>query len=179
MNRAAINQKLSKIPNQVIIVVILILWLIPTIGLFVTSFRPLQDINTSGWDFTIEDCEDNCAKIRFGLGAIKNVGQSPVETIIAARKEGGRFKDLASGRRNSRLFNDQVANNLLQLLVECLDSVTFRRDLFNTRLYGKQNFLFGLAGRLGNIRDDFLRRSCVTDFSVVRHIACGLDFLVV
>ncbi len=51
------------------------------------------DINTSGWDFTIEDCED-CAKIRFGLGAIKNVGQSPVETIITARKEGGRFKDL-------------------------------------------------------------------------------------
>ncbi|BCY17742.1 DNA-directed DNA polymerase [Leptolinea sp. HRD-7] len=52
------------------------------------------DINTSGWDFTIEDCEDNCAKIRFGLGAIKNVGQSPVETIMAARNEGGRFKDL-------------------------------------------------------------------------------------
>ncbi len=52
------------------------------------------DINTSGWDFTIEDCEDNCTKIRFGLGAIKNVGQSPVETIITARKEGGRFKDL-------------------------------------------------------------------------------------
>ncbi|NMB60632.1 MAG: DNA polymerase III subunit alpha [Chloroflexi bacterium] len=52
------------------------------------------DINTSGWDFTIEDCEDNCANIRFGLGAIKNVGQSPVETIMAARNEGGRFKDL-------------------------------------------------------------------------------------
>jgi DNA polymerase-3 subunit alpha len=51
------------------------------------------DVNTSGWDFTIEDCED-CAKIRFGLGAIKNVGQSPVEIILEARKEGGRFKDL-------------------------------------------------------------------------------------
>ena len=52
------------------------------------------DINSSGWDFTIEDCEDNCTKIRFGLGAIKNVGQSPVETILASRNEGGRFKDL-------------------------------------------------------------------------------------
>jgi DNA polymerase III subunit alpha len=52
------------------------------------------DVNTSGWDFTIEDCEDNCTKIRFGLGAIKNVGQSPVETILASRNEGGRFKDL-------------------------------------------------------------------------------------
>jgi DNA polymerase-3 subunit alpha len=52
------------------------------------------DINTSGWDFTIEDCDDNCTKIRFGLGAIKNVGQSPVEIILASRNEGGRFKDL-------------------------------------------------------------------------------------
>ncbi len=52
------------------------------------------DINSSGWDFTIEDCENTCSEIRFGLGAIKNVGQSPVETILAVRNEGGRFKDL-------------------------------------------------------------------------------------
>ncbi|MEA4812592.1 MAG: carbohydrate ABC transporter permease [Anaerolineaceae bacterium] len=49
MNRAAINQKLSKIPTQVIIVLVLIIWLVPTIGLFVTSFRPVKEINTSGW----------------------------------------------------------------------------------------------------------------------------------
>lgn len=52
------------------------------------------DINSSGWDFTIEDCENTCSEIRFGLGAIKNVGQGPVETILAVRNEGGRFKDL-------------------------------------------------------------------------------------
>ncbi len=52
------------------------------------------DINTSGWDFTIEDCEGKCSEIRFGLGAIKNVGQNPVETILTVRNEGGQFKDL-------------------------------------------------------------------------------------
>jgi DNA polymerase-3 subunit alpha len=52
------------------------------------------DINSSGWDFTIEDCEGKCSEIRFGLGAIKNVGQGPVDAILAVRKEGGRFKDL-------------------------------------------------------------------------------------
>ncbi len=52
-----------------------------------------SDINTSGWDFTIEDCEGKCSEIRFGLGAIKNVGQGPVETILAVRNEGGKFKD--------------------------------------------------------------------------------------
>ena len=52
------------------------------------------DINASGWDFTIEDCEGKCSEIRFGLGAIKNVGQSPVETILSVRNAGGKFKDL-------------------------------------------------------------------------------------
>ncbi|HEX7556911.1 MAG TPA: DNA polymerase III subunit alpha, partial [Leptolinea sp.] len=52
------------------------------------------DVNASGWDFTIEDCDGKCSEIRFGLGAIKNVGQSPVETILSVRKAGGAFKDL-------------------------------------------------------------------------------------
>ena len=51
------------------------------------------DINTSGWDFTIEDREQAPPAIRFGLGAVKNVGQGPVELILEARQEGP-FKDL-------------------------------------------------------------------------------------
>ena len=43
------------------------------------------DVNHSGYDFTIEERTDGKASIRFGLGAIKNVGQGPVDTIIQAR----------------------------------------------------------------------------------------------
>jgi DNA polymerase-3 subunit alpha len=46
------------------------------------------DVNSSGWDFTIEDRPEKGPAIRFGLGAIKNVGQAPVELIMEARKEG-------------------------------------------------------------------------------------------
>lgn len=42
------------------------------------------DISHSDWDFGIEDREDG-SHIRFGLGAIKNVGQGPVELIMVAR----------------------------------------------------------------------------------------------
>ncbi len=42
------------------------------------------DINKSGPDFTIEDN----TKIRFGLSAIKNVGEAAIETILAARANG-------------------------------------------------------------------------------------------
>jgi DNA polymerase-3 subunit alpha len=51
------------------------------------------DINSSGWDFTIEDRKDKTSAIRFGLGAVKNVGVNPVEAIIAGR-ENGTYKDL-------------------------------------------------------------------------------------
>lgn len=52
------------------------------------------NINFSGWDFEIEDRPEQRPAIRFGLGAVKNVGQGAVDLILQARKEGGRFNDL-------------------------------------------------------------------------------------
>jgi DNA polymerase-3 subunit alpha len=48
-----------------------------------------SDVNCSDWSFT----PDGDA-IRFGLGAIKNLGQGAVEAIINARGAGGRFTSL-------------------------------------------------------------------------------------
>ncbi len=52
------------------------------------------DVNTSLWDFAIEDQESGKPAIRFGLGAIKNVGQGPVDIITQAREKGGPFQNL-------------------------------------------------------------------------------------
>ena len=59
------------------------------------------DVNRSGLDFTIETPPEaggsktpGTPAIRFGLGAVKNVGEGPVETILAARQAGGSFCDL-------------------------------------------------------------------------------------
>lgn len=51
------------------------------------------DINSSVWDFSIEDESDGKSNIRFGLGAIKNVGVGPVEELIRGRED-GKFEDL-------------------------------------------------------------------------------------
>ena len=59
------------------------------------------DVNASGWDFEIEDL-DGKPSIRFGLGAIKNVSQGAVETIIEARIE-GKFTDLNDFARRADL----------------------------------------------------------------------------
>ena len=69
------------------------------VAFYVTDCRAMgievesPDVNYSGWDFEIEDLDSGTSVIRFGLGAIKNVGENPVEAIIAARNE-GRFTDI-------------------------------------------------------------------------------------
>ncbi len=47
------------------------------------------DVNVSDIDFTVDG-----ENIRFGLGAIKNVGEKAIESILKARKKGGIFKNL-------------------------------------------------------------------------------------
>jgi DNA polymerase-3 subunit alpha len=47
------------------------------------------DVNASEWSFTPDG-----EAIRFGLGAVKNLGQSAVEAIAKSREEKGRFQSL-------------------------------------------------------------------------------------
>ncbi|MCA9989190.1 MAG: DNA polymerase III subunit alpha, partial [Anaerolineales bacterium] len=51
------------------------------------------DINLSGLSFTIEDAQDRPV-IRFGIAAIKNVGEAAVNTILVEREANGPFKSL-------------------------------------------------------------------------------------
>ena len=73
------------------------------------------DVNTSGYDFSIEDCEDGETAIRFGMGAIKNVGENPVNLIMEARREGP-FTDLTDFAR--RVDMRQVGKRALESLVK-------------------------------------------------------------
>jgi DNA polymerase-3 subunit alpha len=72
------------------------------IGVLIAEARRLgievlpPSVSYSGLDFTIEDEPDGVKgpAIRYGLGAIKNVGEGPVETILAARSPAGPFSDV-------------------------------------------------------------------------------------
>ena len=67
------------------------------------------DINKSFEKFTVED-----GKIRFGLGAIKNVGTIPVENIVKERKEKGKYKSFTD-------FCERVSE--LQVNKKCVESL--------------------------------------------------------
>lgn len=73
------------------------------------------DINCSEWDFSIGDCSDGKESIRFGLGAVKNVGIAPVEAIIAGRKDFP-YKDLTD--LSTRVDLRAVGRRALESLVK-------------------------------------------------------------
>jgi len=68
------------------------------------------DINYSIADFSIEG-----NKIRFGLSAIKNVGQAAIESILTARKKAGKFKSFKDFlfRVNLRKVNKKTVESLI------------------------------------------------------------------
>jgi DNA polymerase-3 subunit alpha len=68
------------------------------------------DVNRSEWRFTIEG-----AAARFGLGAVRNVGQAVVEGLMAARAGGGAFSDLMdlACRLDARGMNKRVLESLV------------------------------------------------------------------
>lgn len=44
-----INQLFSRLPIHLALIIMCTLWILPTLGLFITSFRPREDVRTSGW----------------------------------------------------------------------------------------------------------------------------------
>src|SRR5579862_1958290 len=69
------------------------------------------DINVSDANFT-----PHGESIRFGLGAVKNVGGNAIESIVAARKKLGRFKSIFEFCENVdlRLLNKRVLESLIK-----------------------------------------------------------------
>jgi len=69
------------------------------------------DINVSDANFT-----PHGAAIRFGLAAVKNVGHNAIESIVAARKELGRFKSIYEfcEKVDLRLLNKRVLESLIK-----------------------------------------------------------------
>ena len=67
------------------------------------------DVNRSTWKFTLED-----GKIRYGLGAVRNVGQAAVEGLIQARASGP-FESLfdLAVRLDGKAMNRRVLESLV------------------------------------------------------------------
>lgn len=72
------------------------------------------EINKSDTKFTTEYEGDGKAKIRFGLGSIKNVGTVPVNNIVKERKENGLYKSFTD-------FCERIADEAVNK--KCVESL--------------------------------------------------------
>ena len=81
------------------------------------------DINESGPDFTVVG-----DKIRFGLAAVKGIGQRAVEAIVEARKRVGRFRSLFHFAEH--VDSSVVNRTVIDCLIKCgaFDSTGARRS---------------------------------------------------
>jgi DNA polymerase-3 subunit alpha len=129
------------------------------VGLLVAECRRMgievlpPDVNRSGLDFTIEEQVDVASSlettaIRLGMGAIKNVGEGPVETILAARQDGGPFRDLDDFCR--RVDMRQINRRALESLIK-----VGALHVFGTRsqLLPIADRIVGLSANLHRARD--------------------------
>ncbi len=110
-------------------------------------------VNESGWKFTVT----RDTQIRFGLGAVRNVGRGAIESILAAKDSGGPFESLDDfcQRVDIRSCNKRVMESLAaagaldQLgghraqLVAALDTVLPEAQLRQADREAGQESLFG------------------------------------
>jgi DNA polymerase-3 subunit alpha len=117
------------------------------------------DVNESGWHFTVVDDR----RIRCGLGAIRNVGRGAIDSILAARQEGGSFTTLhdLAARCDLRLCNRRVLEALVASgacdalgghraqLFAALDGVVAAASLEQAEAQAGQATLFGAPAITG------------------------------
>ena len=86
------------------------------------------DINMSDIDFTMER-DNGSSSIRFGLSAVKNVGDGAVRPLVEARQEDGPFKSVEDMCRRANLHN--LNKRALESLIKvgALDSLEDRGSL--------------------------------------------------
>ncbi|HXG45819.1 MAG TPA: DNA polymerase III subunit alpha [Gemmatimonadales bacterium] len=123
------------------------------------------DVNESGFKFTVTADR----RIRFGLGAVRNVGRGAIESIIAARAA-GRFTSLADfvQRVDLRLCNKRVLESLIAAgaldslaghraqLAAALDEVLREAQVLQQEREAGQASLFGDAAPASRPRGDTL-----------------------
>ncbi len=127
-------------------------------------------INSSEWDFSIEDCTPEGKPlekpvIRFGMGAIKNVGQNSVEIILEARRKGGSFRTLTDfiHRVDLRAVGKRSLECLIKVgaldgfgsrraLLDCMDQMI---ALSTSHFKAAQSGQISIFGTFAEISDDF------------------------
>jgi DNA polymerase-3 subunit alpha len=125
------------------------------------------DINYSFDSFTIEANDNSLEKlaVRFGLNAIKNVGEAAIENILLTRKEQDKFTSLTQfiATTDSRKVNKKVLESLIKVgtmdafgkrsaMLESLEEI--KKNALQFSGVEGQDHLFANVTTTQNVKDD-------------------------
>ncbi len=128
------------------------------------------DINKSSDNFTIEKFSDSLDKlaIRFGLNAIKNVGNAAIDTILSTRKEKKEFASLTQfiNDTDSRKVNKKVLESLIKVgamdqfgtrasMLENLENIKKRVLQFESVVDGQDHLFSKVSSQINDLKDTF------------------------
>jgi DNA polymerase-3 subunit alpha len=143
-------------------------------------------VDRSGLDFEIEDQPNGETVIRYGLGAIKNVGQGGVEVIIRARPNDG-FANLEDFAR--RVDLRQVGKRAMESLIRvgALDELGARLDLLESldriMSYSTSHFRAAEVGQLSifgdstGVAEELVLQPAIVDVSWRRQLGWEKELL--
>ena len=123
------------------------------------------DVNYSKWDFSIEDDEEGNANIRFGMGAVKNVGHGPVDMLMEGR-DGEPFEDLTdlANRVDLRKVGKRAMESLIKVgaldkfgprmaLLQVMDrAISVSASKFQAEELGQMSFFGADSGLVQKIK---------------------------
>ncbi len=118
-------RKPSNLGTSIGIAIILILWLVPTFGLLVTSFRPVALINTTGW-WTALDVDNG------PVSAQHPDPNAPYMEKLGTRFTIDNYVDALTGYRGTSTYRAACASDTKPLGMNCNIS-----DLLNPRGMGR------------------------------------------
>ncbi|NLE84364.1 MAG: carbohydrate ABC transporter permease [Chloroflexi bacterium] len=118
-------RKPSNLGTSIGIAIILILWLVPTFGLLVTSFRPVALINTTGW-WTALDVDNG------PVSAQHPDPNAPYMEKLGTRFTIDNYVDALTGYRGTSTYRAACASDTKPLGMNC--NIT---DLLNPRGMGR------------------------------------------
>lgn len=103
------------------------------------------DVNESNLKFSVNQKKN----IRFGLAAIKGVGEAAAQSVIEERKKNGPFKDIYDFVERVNLANCNKKNVESLALAGAFDNLGIQREQFFVELKGEESFSDILV-RFGN-----------------------------
>ncbi|KZZ43828.1 DNA polymerase III subunit alpha [Oleiphilus sp. HI0118] len=147
----------------------------------------LPNVNVSDYTFTV----DEQGQIVYGLGAVKGLGEGPVESILAARAEGGAFKNLFDfcDRVDLRKVNkralealifsgalDEIGPNRARLMATIEEAIK-RADQNSRNQNAGMSDLFGAVVPDESVDDVYQRSEGIREWSEKQRLAHEKDTL--